>query len=266
MPGKGPVKMDRSGKPPEPRTKRWTKICDQVQKLKGHGRPFCGLAGGKRRSDGWPCESPYIKKNGLCRIHGGNVRSGVNHPHFKHGRTSGVLASLPKRFKDAYMASLTDDDLLSLRSDIALSDARVNELLERLDTGENPRRWGQVALTSTAIISALAKTEPDLERVSQLAMDIDSLATAAAGDERNWRELRTQAQHRRTLVDSERARLKDMHAYVTAEEAVAIVSRLVDTVIRHVDDKAVLSAILHEVQQITGNDPAQMRRDAMRII
>ena len=258
--------MDRRGKPPLPRTKEWTKVCDEVQKLKGHGRPFCGLAGGKRRSDGWPCESPYIKKNGLCRIHGGNVLSGVNHPQFKHGRTSSVFANLPERFKEAYVASITDEDLLSLRNEIAISDAHHIELLEKLSSGENPQRWGQLSLTASAMIAALAKSEPDLAVVTKLAMDIDTLAVAAKGEEQTWRELRTQDRHRKVLVDSERARLKDMHAYVTAEEALAIVSRLVDTVIRHVEDKEVLGAILHEVQQITGNDPAQMRRDAIRVV
>lgn len=254
-----------SKKPPEKRTPEWDKACRAITRRKGHKRPFCGLAGGRRYRDKYPCESPYIQSNGLCRMHGGAALKGAEHPNFKHGRATQAFNRLPKRFKESYTASLTDDDLLSLRVDIAISDARINELLEYLDTGENPKRWGQVALTSHAIMVELAKSGPDLEVVAKLMMDIDGLATASKADDSSWRELRTQSAHGRALRDTERQRLKDMHAYMTAEEALTVVQRLTDTIIRHVEDKTVLQAILHEITTLIGHDSQEQHREELKV-
>lgn len=221
---------------------------------------FCGQAGGRKRSDGKPCGSTYVKANGLCKMHGGSARRGAEHPLFKHGRSSMVFKELPKKFHDAYMASLTDPDILSLRDDIAISDARVAELLARLDTSESSDRWLQVGAAMTFITTELAKTDPDLNEVEDSVTQIQNLVKNALADERTWRDLRTQTQHRRKLVDAERQRLKDLHAYLTAEEALTLVARLTDAIIRHVEDKAALSAILLEVKRLTGNDPAEHKR------
>lgn len=245
------------GKPPDKGTKEWVELVAQIGEHKN--QHFCAQAGG-RRVDRWPCESTYVMKNGLCRMHNGGAARGVMHPRFKHGRKAEMFRHLPERFKKAYMASIMDDDLLSLRSDIALSDARVAELVERLDTGESRDRWAQASLEAAAGLVELNMEEPDLDEVEARFRAIENLVKRVTADERTWRDLKSSAQHRRKLVDSERQRLKELHAYLTAEEALALIARLTDTIIRHVEDKAVLSAILLEVQRLTGNDPADLNR------
>lgn len=192
-----------------------------------------------------------------------NVPRGAKHHNFKHGRTTLLFKSLPKRFKVAYTASLEDDDLLSLRSDIAISDARMQELVERLDSGESGARWEQVASITHGISEELGGDDPALDKLSDFAGELTQLHIEQKGEERAWRELKSASQHRRKLVDTERQRMRDLQAYLTAEEALAIVGRIADTVIRHVEDKAALSAILHEIQLTTGNDPKERRLELM---
>lgn len=263
MPGKSIIRArgkDNLGDPPERGTPEWDLAVKEIRivkdKKEGKDRPFCGEAGG-RRTDGWPCESPYVKESGRCKMHGGNHVRGVKHHLFKHGRRSQVFEALPEKFRAGYTASLEDDDLLSLRTDIALNDVRMKDLLERLDTGENEARWKGVENLVRRLRVQLADTELDRDSIKSIAKELGDLVDDAEADERNWRDLREASQHRRKLVDSERQRLKDLHAYLSAEEALAIVARLTDAVIRHVENKDNLAAILQEVQVITGTDPRQ---------
>lgn len=242
------------GPPPEKGSPAWMDLVERVAALVHNRQPTCSLTGGKRK-DGWPCESPYIRDNGRCKMHGGNQPTGANHHNFKHGRASRAYSALPARFKEAYMASMQDDDLLSLRADISLTDARMNELIERLDTGETGERWRSVVTLSSALLTELSHEELDRDALMESATSLSEMSESAISDERAWRELKSTSQHRRKLVDTERQRLKDLHAYLTAEEALAIMGRITDSIIRHVEDKAVLTAILHEIQVATGNDP-----------
>jgi hypothetical protein len=242
------------GPPPEKGSPAWLALVDRVAREVHNRQPICSLTGG-RRKDGWPCESPYIRDNGRCKMHGGNQPTGAEHHNFKHGRASRAYSALPARFKAAYMASMEDDDLLSLRADISLTDARMTELIERLDTGETGERWRGVATLSGGLTSELNHDDLDRDELMVLSVRLRELSEAAISDERAWRELKSTSQHRRKLVDTERQRLKDLHAYLTAEEALAIMGRITDSIIRHVEDKAALTAILHEIQVVTGNDP-----------
>ena len=56
---------------------------------------------------------------------------GIASPSFKHGRYSKVL---PKGLSTHYLRAQEDRDLLALREEVALVDARVAELLERATT------------------------------------------------------------------------------------------------------------------------------------
>lgn len=75
--------------------------------------------------------------NGRCRIHGGATPGGFASPHFKTGRYSKVL---PAALRDRYEQARGDEDLLSLRDELALVDARIGEVLQgKLDD----TRWSE---------------------------------------------------------------------------------------------------------------------------
>lgn len=216
--------------------------------------PMCGDVGGYRRTDGLPCGSPYVLENGLCRRHGGKVAKGLAHANFTTGRGSRVFKHLPERFHAAFQASITDDDLLSMRTDISISDARIEELLTRLDTGESKLRWKEISELQARMVDALSAAPPDTDDLRDLAEQLRHLTVQNRQDEDQWEAIRSQTNFRKNLVDAERARLKDIHAFITAEDALVVVMRLVDVIVRHVEDPSALNAIMTEVEVLT-KDP-----------
>lgn len=90
----------------------------------------------KTRS-GAPCRGQAML-NGRCRMHGGATPAGVALPHFRTGRRS---RDLPARLAARYQEARSDPQLLELREGIALVDARIADLLARVDAGESGARW-----------------------------------------------------------------------------------------------------------------------------
>ena len=82
------------------------------------------LCGAKTRS-GSACQNRPMP-NGRCRMHGGKSLGGIASPNFKHG---GYSKFLPVRLGDNYQEAMADPELLALRDDIALLDARVHDLM-----------------------------------------------------------------------------------------------------------------------------------------
>jgi hypothetical protein len=83
---------------------------------------------GAKKRDGTPCPTPPMA-NGRCRMHGGATPVGPALPQFRHGRYSKYL---PERLAERYQASLEDSELLGLRDELGLVDARIADLLERV--------------------------------------------------------------------------------------------------------------------------------------
>lgn len=93
--------------------------------------------GAKTRS-GAPCRGAAMA-NGRCRLHGGATPAGIASANFRHGRYS---KDLPARLAARFTEAQADPELLSLRAEIALIDARTNELLAGI--GSDSVRAAQV--------------------------------------------------------------------------------------------------------------------------
>jgi hypothetical protein len=91
---------------------------------------------GATTKSGKPCQAQAME-NGRCRIHGGLTPSGFALPQFKTGRYSKVL---PEALRHRYEVARDDEDLLSLRDEIALIDLRITDLLGKPPTDET---WAQ---------------------------------------------------------------------------------------------------------------------------
>lgn len=87
------------------------------------------ICGAKTRS-GAPCKNPPVTGRERCRMHGGSQPRGLARHNTTHGRYS---KHLPTRLGERYEAALKDPDLLALRDEIAITDARIQELLEPED-------------------------------------------------------------------------------------------------------------------------------------
>jgi hypothetical protein len=83
----------------------------------------------RKKRTGEQCRRRAVAGMRVCTVHGGLTPRGAASVHFKTGRYSRYL---PARLLDKYEDAGTDPRLLELREDIALLDARIAQLLERV--------------------------------------------------------------------------------------------------------------------------------------
>lgn len=192
----------------------------------------------KSKRTGKQCQQNAMNGSTKCYHHGGKSPKGIASPHHKTGRYSKYL---PGRLLDRYHEAAQDPELLNLREEIALLDARLSDLLTRVDTGEAGKAWhdAQGAQRKVAIAVKTGNTDKLLTGLDEL----EAALGAGVGDYQAWAEIQSILDQRRKLAESERKRLVDMQQIVTAEQAMLLVGALLDSVRRNVTDRSALTAI-----------------------
>lgn len=216
-----------------------------------------GLCGAKKRN-GEPCKNPGTGRGGRCRMHGGASLVGPAHPNFKHGKASVVMNALPARLRRAFEAAYSDPDILSMRTELAVADARLTELLERIDTQESGAAWASVQ-DHVREIKYLFKMDPiDRDAVGEQLKQLTGIVSGALDDERNWRDLQNAADHRRKLSETERKLVETKQAYVDADRLNIILARLLHVIRKEVEPldggRNALTAIVLELRSVVGAD------------
>jgi hypothetical protein len=85
------------------------------------------------------------RANRRCNLHGGNSLSGPASATWKHGRYSNLR---PTKLRETYERQRTDPDLISLREEIALTDARIALVLDQInDEDGRPSLWRELRRT-----------------------------------------------------------------------------------------------------------------------
>lgn len=190
---------------------------------------------------GSPCKrAPML--NGRCKLHGGASLVGIASPTLKTGRYS---KHLPARLMGRYEEAVSDSELLALREDIALLDARLADLLSRVDSGEARVLWQAV---EDAWKAYRRKRGGPQERDAFVALD--QAISDGVNDYEAWGEIHAVIEQRRKLTESERKRLIEMRQMVTAEQAMLFVSALQDSIRRHVTDRTTLTLIAQDMAAI----------------
>ena len=173
-----------------------------------------------------------------CRLHGGKSLVGIACSQYRSGRYSTYL---PERLRERYEQAEGDAELLSLKSEVALTDARLIDLLARVDTGESGQLWANLKKAHEEFkVYRLAR---DVPKMNVALAKIEALLDSAVQDHTAWGEIGTLIE-RRKLTESEAKRLITLQQMLTTEEAMALAYRLVDIVTRHVTDKHVLRDIV----------------------
>lgn len=185
----------------------------------------------------------------VCYNHGGRTPQGIALPQTKTGRYS---QHLPTRMIATYEGAKLDPDLLALQDEVALIDARLVDLLKRVDTGESGATWKAVGETFRDYQHALHSTKTDAKKdASDLLHELHMLIIDGASDEAAWSEVRNVLEQRRKLVESERKRLVELQMVVSADQAMLMVRSLVASVREHVRDPAILRAITDDLARLT---------------
>lgn len=195
---------------------------------------------GARTRAGKACRKAAMP-NGKCRNHGGASPVGVAHPSFKTGRYS---KDLPARLAARLQEASVDPDLISMRQEIALVDARTNEVLSRLDSKEAAAHWMQLKDLVEQFRLGTAT-----QRI-QAAEALSTWSTEALSDYAVWAEVLDLMERRRKLAETESKRLAAMGQFLTASQAMVLLASVVDVIRRTVTDKQQLSAISREIGRL----------------
>lgn len=226
------------------------------------------LCGAKCR-DGHACTQPAMP-NGRCRMHSGKSPRGIASPHFKTGLRMRHESALPPRLLAIYQQGLTDPDLLAVKSEISLTDARLADLLGRVDTGEAGETWNSLRATYAAAQKALRSWNANGPTVDgekakvtffEAVETIGVLIAEGAQDYQAWDEVHRMVEQRRRLAETETKRLEKMGQMITSERAMQMIAALVGLVREHVSDTRALAAISTGLNRLavqadgTGNTP-----------
>ena len=207
------------------------------------GRRRCGASDVRCKNPKAPgrCISTFCNPNGRCGRHGGKVLSGANSPRWKGGRTY----VLPARMLDNFTECANDPELLSCQNDIALAEARTNDLLKRVDTGECGAMWSALrdALNEYDDAEDYGDKQRILERVRLLVQD-------GSADWKSWDEVLKWQDARGRAAERQRKLLVEMQQSLTMPQILALVERLVRIIVMHVPDPVIRDAISVDIGAI----------------
>jgi len=197
----------------------------------------------KSKQSGERCKRNATPGRNVCYYHGGATPRGFALPQTKTGKRS---KDLPTRLLATYEQSLDDPELLELRDDLALLEARLRDLLGRVDTGESGQAWRLADSAYRAMEKALADSD-DVAYAAAFA-NLGQVIKRGLADYAAWDEVNKLLDQRRRLVESERKRLVEMQAVITTERLMLLITAIAGVVKQHVDDRHKLNAIQNDIQ------------------
>jgi len=218
----------------------------------------CGHRFTKAEHDLWECPEcgehracmqPVAREGQRCRYHGGASPGGLAASNFKHGRYSRYL---PGRIAERYQEALQDDELLSMRDEVALLDTRLAELVRELEAGDSRDLWDDLHSIYQGMVRARQRGKT--RDMARAIIEIGELIERGAGKWATWDAIGELMEQRRKLVESERRRMLDLQQYVTAERVMLLITAIVNVVARYVDDKRTLGRIAADVRELSAGE------------
>lgn len=203
------------------------------------------------RKDGTPCRRPPSRGKNVCNSHGAKSKAGAESPAFKHGRYS---SALPDRLLERYRNAVEDPELLDLTQQIAVMDARLHELLGRVDSGESGAIWKamKAAYKDWQAEKRKKNGDPQAAEAHLVAMIEKGFADNAA-----WIDVFEVFELRRVAVQTDSRRRKELQDSISSQQALTLMAAMVEAVRRHVSDTNTLQAISIEFTGLMRRDGSQ---------
>jgi hypothetical protein len=224
-------------------------VVDDADDQPGSPQPIEGKCGSKLPGRDRYCMKEPMADRTRCYKHGGKTPVGALSPHFKHGQRS---RHMPARIAQRFELAHEDPELLSTRNSSAIVQARIDELLERVYSGESGFAWKQLGkLWADFRRFRAAGNVPKMQETLEL---IDEPMRLGLADHAAWEELGFQLDRHARLADQEQKRLDKIQATMTVEEAMGLLGTVLDVLRRHVADEATLDAIGAELEQLVSLD------------
>ena len=185
------------------------------------------------KRDGAICTNMAVTGMTKCRMHGGKSLRGAALPQYKSGRYS---KSLPMQLAQRYEEARSNPRLLSLDDDIALTEARLAQLLEQVDTGESGARWQALREALEAFSAAMGVG--DMAGMAAHFAELRRLVEAGAAQVGVWREVYEVVETRQKLVPAQVKTLQTLQQMLTVQQHMLMVGALTDAVVRAVQKHA----------------------------
>lgn len=195
------------------------------------------------RKTGERCRRRAVTGYRVCQVHGaGSPKKG--RPGGRPIETGIHSSKLPERMREKYLEAIGDPELLNLRSSIALVDARLEDLLGRVDSGESGAAWVNVRKCLDAFLKEFYGNG------DHVALQLEELKLAiqkGLDDYAAWSEIQALLEQRRKIVESEQKRLVALQQVITVEKAMILFAAITDVIKRNVTDRQQLASISHEL-------------------
>lgn len=191
------------------------------------------------------CKRQAVPGNTKCPYHGGASLAGPLSPRYKDGRYSKYA---PPHLRERYLDALADPELMSLRDNIALTTARISQILADFDNLQPSQFWIDLQKEWATFMYAV-RTKDAKEQARSVAA-LDDLIRSAMTYVNLWRDLDAAMELQRKQVDSEQRRLTATNQLVTVEEAMVMLTSLVSLIketVFDVADVATARAIIAQV-------------------
>jgi len=186
-------------------------------------------------------------------MHGGKSLAGVASPTYQG---KGYSKYLPIGLIDTYNEFRNDPEKLALDDQIALVDTYATQLMEELGDYSSAELWDQL---QSQVVEYHKATEAERRNLLDY---IFQTIEAGASYVSKWDTLHKTMEQRRKLVVDERKRRIEMEQVISAEQAVLLVSGLMESVRQNVDDRTILTAIQADFVRLAGSPQRQLDRRA----
>ena len=204
-------------------------------------KTLCGAR--LRGKPGQFCRKSPISGRNRCRLHGGTSPRGIDSPNWR-GR--GYSKDIPSRYLERLDQILEDPELAGSRQELALLDARMGELLSRLEDGDTKEAWYLIESIANSLDDAIeAKPiegedayETLLERGRAVAGKLHGILAKHRADGKTWEELYDLVDLRRRVSQAETKREVDLSGSLTAKQAMALVAAIRAAISETVTDEA----------------------------
>lgn len=191
------------------------------------------------KRSGNQCQNPPKTGSNVCRMHGANSLKGMAHPNFKDGRKSKYM---PVAMLDAYRDASGDPDLISLREDIIVLDARVASMLQRVESGESMQTLEDIREKWQAYKIA-SRNKTNKQGIRDTFNALEDAITSVYTDHAAWKDIEDTIDRKRRLIADERKRLVDLHQVMTIDRVMNLFQALLTIVEQEIPDRNALQRI-----------------------
>src|SRR5262249_19255147 len=151
------------------------------------------------------------------------------------------------RMLPSYRKALQDQSL-TIFGEIALLQARIDDLLQRVDTGESGKLWADLHTLAQHVL--VARQQKDTEKVGVLLTRLFDLLDKGEADYRLWDQIITLSMKKSKLIAAEHQMQVDGQQLIRLDQMMWTIAALTDAVRKVETDREKLAAIHHAFCEI----------------